>query len=465
MKMRKPIFALFVVLLFSVSTILTISMTPVYADLDKDLVAYWNFDEPSGNITKDDVGDHILKLTGKEKLTDKDDGDYEHVSGKTDNCLDFNNYEGLSWALSDSSSSDPLRIAKNLTIQMWFKTEHELLRAGLIDYHSISSRADRLYLVYLIYNERKIRYVHQSIEGTTEFVTSDSNAWSPNVWQRLTVVRDATKKTIDIYVNGVCVGSDTYDHNPVKTGGAYLHIGTQVEFVGGIQNPVRFYAFDGCIDEAKIWNRALSAREIAASMSSMVMEHKFENIKDDKCFDTSAFSNHGTISGATSYYPGYGGSNTCIEFDGIDDYIEVDNHDSLNPIDQISVAANINCSDYTVGHNSAIVRKNGVFALALTTTGKVRFTVWINGKPTSATSSISIEEGVWTPIKGTYDGSNVRVFIENVERGVTPVREPTQETYKINETKANLYIGAGNNNNWLSYDGKLDTIRISNEAN
>jgi hypothetical protein len=427
MKMRKSTFALMFILIFSVPMMLTISMKPVYAGLDDDLVAYWTFDESRGNIAYDEKGDSHLSLTGASASY------YKHISEENHNCIYFNNSEGLSWALSDYSSSDPLRITDDLTIQMWFKTDHELLRAGLFDYHSISGRADRVYLIYLIYNELKIRYVHQSVEGTTEFVTSDSNAWVPNVWQRITVVRDANEKTIDIYVNGECVGSDTYDYDPIEKDTAYLHIGTQVEFVGGIQNPIRFYAFDGYIDDAKIWDRTLSEREIFLSFHADKMMIK-----------------HGLASCDTSL--GYGESGKSIDFDGDHDYIEVPNEISLNPRWGISVSVHVKCDDYKVGHNSAIVRKNGVFALALTTTGKVRFTVWIEGKITSATSSISIGNGSWTTIKGIYDGRNVKVFVEGVETGSTPARG------EIDETTANLYIGAGNKNKWLSYDGKLDNI-------
>ncbi len=127
----------------------------------------------------------------------------------------------------------------------------------------------------------------------------------------------------------------------------------------------------------------------------------------------SAGNNNGEIIGATwtTYNNG-----PALYFDGVNDYVSVNNSSSLNPVNAITVSAWIKWGiDPSKGNAwSPIINKNGdyqyqlqhnqnnsSFEFALKTTSGRKYVV----------GSTKILPDVWYLVVGTYDGSSVKLFV------------------------------------------------------
>jgi hypothetical protein len=99
-------------------------------------------------------------------------------------------------------------------------------------------------------------------------------------------------------------------------------------------------------------------------------------------------------------------------FDGIDDHIASAGAD--NATGAITVMAWVR-PDLLSGDDKGVVFKEGVFALELeSSTGfGVDFTVFVNGNEFAEyqPAGAAVPAGQWTHIAGTYDGANVKVYV------------------------------------------------------
>ncbi len=84
---------------------------------------------------------------------------------------------------------------------------------------------------------------------------------SPNIWQHVTITRDATNIS-RVYINGSLVGTAAGTGQINYNGAQYLRIG---RWKGTERD------WDGGFDELRIWNRALSAPEIIAGMTGSLV--------------------------------------------------------------------------------------------------------------------------------------------------------------------------------------------------
>ena len=73
----------------------------------------------------------------------------------------------------------------------------------------------------------------------------------------------------------------------------------------------------------------------------------------------------------------------------------------------------------------------------------------------SAQIASPLEANTWYNIVGTYDGINLKVYLNGVLEGTTPVGSP-------NAASGPLVIGAASGGNF--FDGQMDDVRIYNGA-
>lgn len=143
-------------------------------------------------------------------------------------------------------------------------------------------------------------------------------------------------------------------------------------------------------------------------------------------------TNIATLNNGTSFGPGLVGQSFSL--DGIDDFIVAPNGRNLNPATQITVEAWYRPVSFVGMGNNAIVDKvyssqtvappYYQYHLGVTGDQYVRdqaeftFSVAVGGNA----ASVSTPQGTWTPwnwyhVVGTYDGSNVMVYVNGTLRG------------------------------------------------
>jgi formylmethanofuran dehydrogenase subunit C len=219
--------------------------------INNGLVGYWKFDEGVGTVAKDSSGNG-------------NDGTLTNgpIWSSTVPTTRFYNPKSLSFdGVNDYvplPEADVLRLGtKSFTISAWFKTGASgLFQSIIVSDNGVSGagwflRIDNTNKVfgYLVSVGRSILSV-----ASTQTVTDGS-------WHFVTWTRNAGAQTHAMYVDGVLSGGPSSDgaFDVTSNAGVYASIGRAGAFNGQY--------FNGLIDDVRIYNRALSASEIATLAS------------------------------------------------------------------------------------------------------------------------------------------------------------------------------------------------------
>lgn len=164
--------------------------------------------------------------------------------------------------------------------------------------------------------------------------------------------------------------------------------------------------------------------------------------------------NNGVANGAT-YVPGR--VVQAFSFDGSDDYINVPDSASLDITSELTIDAWVKPNGIGVG-NGIIVMKNPLkYGLVwLPSTQKISFSLDIGGWSDYVSTS-TVPVGQWSHVVGTYDSSNVRIYIN----GILDVEIP--KTGSIATSTENLTFGKRTDLTEI-FNGLIDEIKIYNRV-
>ncbi|MCA9258364.1 MAG: LamG domain-containing protein, partial [Planctomycetales bacterium] len=156
-----------------------------------------------------------------------------------------------------------------------------------------------------------------------------STSYEPGRWYHVAGVIDKTHGEVKIYVDGVLVYTDWF-----TPGSAALEYNSE-PFRLGVSYPNASnwgHAANGSIDDARIYNRALTAEEIAQFRNHSLLFHlRLDETSGSTATDSSPAGNNGTVYGA----PSQGVSalrKTGYHFDAQADYVEIAASTRLNQI-------------------------------------------------------------------------------------------------------------------------------------
>jgi hypothetical protein len=179
--------------------------------------------------------------------------------------------------------------------------------------------------------------------------------------------------------------------------------------------------------------------------------------------DESGNGNDGTVFGATLTEDRNGNSNSAYRFDGIDDWIKVENSPSVNIHGDTSLSISAWIRPNTLGQIQHIVNKWGPgmeeddqYSISVLY-DKLNF--GLSDEPTYIVSHSTVPEGLWTYVTGVYDydEGKIRVFING------SLDNEMEILFSITDTER--YIEIGRHHDCLYYFlGDIDEIRIYNRA-
>ncbi len=151
--------------------------------------------------------------------------------------------------------------------------------------------------------------------------------------------------------------------------------------------------------------------------------------------------------------------NTALQFDGVDDYVDLGNDLSLSISDHITISAWVKHNSGTPGQWEDIIMKgNTAYGFQLyNTSGEFTFHIH-SGSWKNLKSDVVPEAGSWYHIAGTYDGNVQKVFINGV------LNNTDYWSGTIDENSDHLTVGykVAGDNSW--FNGAIDEIRIWNIA-
>ena len=229
---------------------------------------------------------------------------------------------------------------------------------------------------------------------------------------------------------------------------------------------------------AAIWVFASSA----SLESGLVGYWDFNEGSGTMLGDSSDYDNDGTIYGDAAWVDGIDG--TALYLDGINDYIDVGNDDSLNPTDTISISCWVKPESYlgygweplvTKGYTSHV---DPYYQYHLGMTGDLRlssrpgsfsFLVSVNG----ARHSVFTGDNIWIPgnwyhVVGTFGGSKLSIYVNGDIKNTVVVTGLSMMDYgqDVYFGRFNNLIGGteGTGDIDAYTPGTIDEIRIYDRA-
>ena len=189
--------------------------------------------------------------------------------------------------------------------------------------------------------------------------------------------------------------------------------------------------------------------EFDAADPNCVLALEFE----DNLTDLSGEGNNGTLAGDATYATG-GVNAKCLTLDGTGDSVTVADAASLDITTGITVSAWIK-RDGTLNSENGILSKT-VYNFILNSTGKFRVELETSGYQ-SVLSSATVPADEWVHVCGTYDGVNIRAYINGVE----DANSPTADTGNISTNNDTLSVG---NHSGGYFPGEIDRVFVFNTA-
>jgi hypothetical protein len=234
--------------------------------------------------------------------------------------------------------------------------------------------------------------------------------------------------------------------------------------VSGLVNGTSYSFYVRCRDAALNANTTdfTIAFSIAASgtdiLSNLSGYWNLDETSGGSAADSSGNNNLGTLANGPVWTSGRVGNG--LSFDGVNDYVSLGDPASLRPSNVITLAAWVNFSN-TSSNRQIIAKDDSEYPLNETflrinaggaivcSVGGVRVTV-----------SPGVAIGQWTHLACTYDGANVRVYVNGSQRGSVPRTGPIPD-----EVGVGWLIGARTPASPAIFmSGKLDEVRIYNRA-
>ena len=444
--------------------------------LNWGLVGHWTFDGA------DTYGATVLD---KNPTATKNNGTKTGtlpVTGKFGQALKFNG----SSSNIDLGAGSSLQLTHTGTLSAWVKRSSTGTHDVVISNNSF--RLDRNgYLLGILNSDSTNKIVFEISNGaTTNQLQSDLTITADGLWHHIVGTWDGS--TLRVYRDGV-EGPNT--------------ISQAIDAVSGTYNPYvgrdgegNAYYFDGGVDDARIYNRALSATEVASLYNLGVNKQAITANKTftqatstlnwglvgNWTFDAAdmygntvldrnptATKNHGT-KGATPF-PLVGKLGQALKFNGSGDYITVTQNTPINSLTSLSLSFWMKPS--ALSGSTGIFSKDdgnvtsGDWWVAVDSSGNLEFVKELS----SANIRYSVSPPTlnnWTHVVVSWDGSttadgHVIIYYNGVARAMVAAINGSGS----GNGGQDLWIGkgrGGGSGSGGSYNGLLDNIHLYNRA-
>jgi len=328
---------------------------------------------------------------------------------------------------------------------------------GILMYLNSPGTGDN-FLYFNLYNTNS-----GSTSTRKRIITRTGSVIPPNVWTNVVVTYDGSglASGITIYKNGVSqaitITQDNLQNSTIQV--------SQAAYISGNNFASNFYA--GKQDEWAIFNTELSSENALAIYNG----GKATDLTPLSPVAWYRMGDNGDYKSPQWLLPNNENkdkvSNYSFEFDGVDDYVDCGNSAALKP-NIITVSCWIKGSA-----NSAftrIISQDGptggadAYGFYVTTAlNKVVFAIKtdVTGTVTSATSGVVLDNN-WHHLVGTYDGSEVILYVDGVAVG-----SPSAGTSILSYGSGTLTIGCFSEPTSLPsylFNGNIDEVSIFNSV-
>ncbi len=401
------------------------------------LVGYWKMNEAVG--TWNGTAGEVIDSSGNGNngtAAGIVGGTASTTAGKFGNGGSFDGTDDY----ADAGTGSGLSFSNAITVSVWInKTGTAGGYKGIVDkgrdgYGAWSLNADE--------NGNTVTFKAR-VSGTNYSITAASN-YTINQWEHYVGTFDGS--ALSIYKNG-SLSNSTPVSGTLGTNSVSVRIGAAND---GLY-------FDGKTDEVRIYNRALSDREVRdlyswapGPVGWWKMEEGSWNGTTGEVADSSGYGNNGTaVGGATT---GSGKFGKAGNFDRLDDYITIANSSSLNVVN-LTMSAWIKPSSLPASTHQRLITKNSGSGYLLNIYDSY-FEIYIGDQNVAGST---LAAGQWAYITATMDGSWIKLYKNGV------LLSNTAYTGTINTGSGSLNLASSNSGTSL-FGGNLDEVKIYNYA-
>ncbi len=217
--------------------------------LNKGLVGYWLFNEGMGDKVNDlSMNGNIGTLMGMAFPSTVASGWNPSKKGVGLNFDGVNDYV-------DAGNAASLNITAAITVEAWIKLSTVSANQVVVAKWYSGGWTINSYLLYIgqdLFNN-KFGFSIQQTNGIIIIIHS-TDTFNINEWTHIVGVADGFN--LYVYKNGVSAGI------PVSYDGSIAQQPTRDTIIGKLRQEDNVYLFNGSISEVRIYNRALSVKEI-----------------------------------------------------------------------------------------------------------------------------------------------------------------------------------------------------------
>ncbi len=415
------------------------------------LVGYWQMNEGVGARVDDASGNkNSSSLVGSPTW----------VSGKFGKALNFN---GTSSYIDTPAMSFLGQASATFTVSVWVKPR---VVGGTIIHNRNDSTGWSTGLIG--FHGGKLSYN----------LYANGFADSPNTakageWLFVTFTRDGSSGVNTLYENGVPVKTTTTGYSP--SGGS--HKFTLGRFVADCCQMDSPGWFDGVMDDYRLYNRALTASEVSdlykfggqvtlnASKNNILAEGLFGlwsfdgkdmNWATNKALDRSGQGKDSLlVNMSTTSSPVIGRIGQGLNFDGINDYIDVGSNVVNNDMSMSMWIKPHSLTGYLA--TDGVINSGIRLILYFSSGGKITWSCY-NGGYKIATTNSAIPLNEWTHVVGTIKSNEtggVKIYVNGEVQAIT-------DTTTACGSYGSLYLGAYIWPISNYYNGVMDDVRVYN---
>ena len=147
---------------------------------------------------------------------------------------------------------------------------------------------------------------------------------------------------------------------------------------------------------------------------------------------------------------------THLNFDGVNDYVELPNEATFDFTNQMTVEFWMNSNVTPQQWDALVAKGDGSWRVSLTAAGKINFAG--SGSFGDVTSNEVVTDGTWKHVAVTYNGSNAIIYIDGMENNrLAGTGNIANSSYKVS-------IGENLQATGRNYKGNIDEVRLWNVA-
>lgn len=302
-------------------------------------------------------------------------------------------------------------------------------------------------------------------------IVGGAGSITANTWVHVAVTRSGATNTF--YVNGTSDGTGV-DGSALDFNTCQLLIGVDADT--GNCNGTRNEFFDGVMDDARIYNRALSQAEIQQLIEGYNGGVQLSSLSkglvgywplNGNAKDLTPNSNHGTVSASFTSLAADRKSQTNSSYDftggGTAQGISIPSNAAYNS-GTITVSAWV-WTDSTDVTRSAVARYNNTTPTSGNwilgnggAASEFRWVVRLGTTNVLVSSPTNFSTGAWHHLVGVYDGTNAILYVDGQQTGSVG----SAGSLASNSTTVSIGTRPNNSSTAVLWDGKVDDVRIYN---